>query len=69
MQIHDTYFLVAIIDNDYVDSVLLFDVFDEILACDRELRAADADADTTTGLSSAGSKSVPLTADSPSEWF
>lgn len=28
----------AIIDNDYVESALLFDVFDEIIACDRELR-------------------------------
>jgi hypothetical protein len=28
--IHDSYYLVAIIDNDYVDSSL-FDIFDEIV--------------------------------------
>lgn len=30
-KIHDTYFLVAIIDNDYVDSHL-FDLFTELMA-------------------------------------
>ena len=36
-QIHDTYYLVAIIDNDYVDCTL-FDIFDEIIAEDASLK-------------------------------
>ena len=36
-QIHDTYYLVAIIDNDYVDCTL-FDIFDEIIAEDAALK-------------------------------
>lgn len=53
-------------DNDYVDSVLLFDVFDEILACDKELRAAEAES------AMEGAELVAkaaLAADSPHEWF
>lgn len=31
MQVHDNYFLVAILDNDYIDCHLL-DIFEEVLA-------------------------------------
>jgi len=33
-RIHDTYYLVALIDNDYIEGNLLFQVFDEILEYD-----------------------------------
>jgi hypothetical protein len=64
-QIHDTYFLVAIIDNDYVEGTLLFDVFDEIMAADKELRQSAADAESEAD--SALTKSNPTTA--TEEWF
>jgi hypothetical protein len=67
-QIHDTYFLVAIIDNDYVEGTLLFDVFDEIIAVDKELRQSAADGESEAD--SALTKSNPTAGSEPSEeWF
>jgi hypothetical protein len=56
---------VAIIDNDYVEGTLLFDVFDEIIAADKDLRQSAADAESEA--ESALTKSNPTSA--TEEWF
>jgi hypothetical protein len=58
-QIHDTYFLVAIMDNDYVDSNL-FAIFDEIIKCDQELRS---------GSDSDRGRKESVNSDSATTWF
>lgn len=62
-QVHDTYFLVAIIDNDYVDSIL-FDIFDEVIACDQEIRREQHEQETE-GLT----KTVDTASEAATEWF
>ena len=74
LQIHDTFFLVAIIDNEYVESTLLFDVFDEILACDRDRRRlaagiAGADSDSAPEPLSGAKNSANSLSDGNNEWF
>lgn len=64
---HDTYFLVAIIDNDYVDSIL-FDIFDEIIAADQELRREDA-AGLLEGVAKTADTDTAAGTETPTGWF
>ncbi len=60
----------AIIDNDYVEGTLLFDVFDEILVVDRELRRQGAEGDGDSEADTALTKSNPTAgSDATEEWF
>jgi len=64
LQIHDTYYLVAIIDNDYVDCTL-FDIFDEIIAEDASLKKE------TEALANSMSHSASVASNKSSDgtWF